>query len=170
MCNFLLVKICEIYILLCDLVWFTSSSLIHGPPYTQFLAPPLALKSEQDKVAPTIVVGGQRIEDEQNKGADVFSSSGLYVEVGDGGSGINVASSIAVNRAVAQRASNRGRRGKHGHAPGHRQRCVRRCQQRLTGQPARQPARALGRQHHQRKEAEPWMAEGKKRKGEVTGS
>ena len=83
------------------MVWFTSSSLIHGPPYTQSLAPPLTLKSEQDKVAPTIVVGGQRIEDERNKGADVLNSSGLYVEVGDGGSGINVASSIAVNRAVA---------------------------------------------------------------------
>jgi hypothetical protein len=35
-------------------------------------------------------VGGHRIADKWNKGADVLNSSSLYVEVGDGGSGINM--------------------------------------------------------------------------------
>lgn len=77
----------------------------------------VAVKSQQDEVTQSIVVGRHRIEDDRNKGANILNRRSLGVEIGDGGrfiggGGINITVIVVMDRATAiqwrRRSTGRG--------------------------------------------------------------
>jgi len=60
----------------------------------------VALKDEQDEVAPAVIVCGGRIEDGGDQGPDVLDSGGLRMEVGNDG---GLVRSVAVDGAIVRR-------------------------------------------------------------------